>query len=88
MLQLENDAPVQFAQGWYRVPGSEQERYWDGDHWTGAFRPTTALASAHVASNPGPAIASMVLRIISLVIPHLGIISALVGSILGEWGLT
>jgi hypothetical protein len=30
----------------------------------------------------------MVLGIISLVIPHLGIISALVGSILGEWGLT
>ena len=94
-----------FQEGWYPVPESDQERFWDGEKWTAAYRPksgppirvaatvpswdpaTSATAASPVAPNHGPAIASMVLGIVSLVIWWFGIVTGIVGLCLGATSL-
>ncbi|MGZ4761289.1 MAG: DUF4190 domain-containing protein [Ilumatobacteraceae bacterium] len=77
--------PRRAAPGWYPMPDMRQERYWDGNVWTGAFRPV-GVAGAMFQSSPqndGLAIASMVLGIVSLVTWVFGIAAAIVGLVFG-----
>ena len=80
-----------FPEGWYAVPDSDQERFWDGVQWTQAYRPIPEQSAG--AANPssggsqapyeGLAIASMVLGIVSLVLWYFGLITGTVGLVLG-----
>ena len=80
-----------FAEGWYPVPDSNQERFWDGTQWTQAYRPSAEQSAG--AANPsssgketpyeGLAIASMVLGIVSLVLWYFGLITGTIGLVLG-----
>ena len=77
----------QYPPGWHVVPGSNQERYWDGTQWTSAYRPIQPAPGAGyggvMAPNHGPAIASMVLGICSLVVWYAGIVTGIIGLALG-----
>jgi hypothetical protein len=83
---------MNYPSGWHAVPGTDQERYWDGEKWTDAYRKLDGATSVSFANNPGfsnapgtsgQAIASMVLGIVSLVIFYLGLVTAIVGLCLG-----
>lgn len=77
---------VQFPPGWHVVPGTTQERYWDGTKWTNAYRDVSSVASYAAPPSPGTsgqAIASMVLGIVSLVLWYVGIVTGIVGLCLG-----
>ena len=66
-------------QGWYPVPDSNQERFWDGEKWTNAFRQNMSQGFAPPSAKyNGLAIASMVLGIVSLVIFYFGIVTGIV----------
>lgn len=85
----------QYPAGWHAIPNSNQERYWDGTQWTDAYRPIATSVSvpvvgvvqASTAPNHGPAIASMVLGICSLVIWYAGIVTGIIGLVLGAVSL-
>jgi hypothetical protein len=68
-----------FPQGWYPVPDSNQERFWDGERWTNAYRhlPIAGLVPQSAKYN-GLAVASMVLGIVSLVLWYVGIVTGIV----------
>lgn len=85
-----NEVPEgSFAEGWYPVPDSDQERFWDGSQWTRAYRPGSGQNPASQASTrnqpgyEGLAIASMVLGIVSIVIWYFGLVTGIVGLVLG-----
>ena len=87
-----NQAPEgSFPEGWYAVPDSDQERFWDGSQWTQAYRRNSAQSSSsptttsrtHQPPYEGLAIASMVLGIVSIVLWYFGLITGTVGLILG-----
>ncbi len=83
---------MNYPSGWHAVPDTDQERYWDGQKWTDAYRNlegATGVSFANVSGvsnapgTSGQAIASMVLGIVSLVIFYLGLVTAIVGLCLG-----
>jgi hypothetical protein len=70
--------------GWYDVPDSDDQRYWDGEHWTESFRPRpVAPEFSPPAPTSGLAIASLVLGIASFFVSCLGIVTGIVGFFLG-----
>ena len=86
-----------YPAGWHPVPNSDQERYWDGDNWTDAYRPKAgqnpnpmppAQNTGFISAAPqtsGLSVASMVLGIVSIVLFWaIGFIFAIVGLILGS----
>ena len=74
-MTIESSLP----QGWYPVPDSNQERFWDGEKWTNAFRQNMSQGFATPSAKyNGLAIASMVLGILSLVIFYFGIVTGIV----------
>lgn len=72
-----------YPAGWHQVPGSDQERYWDGNAWTDAYRPLATSTNSAGRGTSGQAIASMVLGIVSLVIWYVGIVTGIIGLSLG-----
>ena len=91
MTESGGAAQSSFPEGWYQVPDSDQERFWDGTQWTQAYRPGSGEISGAAASSSagtqapyeGLAIASMVLGIVSLVLWYFGLITGTIGLVLG-----
>jgi hypothetical protein len=80
--------PIPHQAGWYMHPDGSQERFWDGTAWTAAHRPKiTPSSSGPLAPFHGPAIASMVLGIVSIVFWYFGIITGLIGLVMGAKSL-
>lgn len=51
-MSMTPESPI--ATGWYLTPDREAERYYDGSHWTSAYRaPQSVVAPS--APDPGPA---------------------------------
>lgn len=70
--------------GWYDVPDSDEQRYWDGNDWTESYRPRPiAPEFAPPAPTSGLAIASLIIGITSFFVSCLGIVSGIVGFFLG-----
>jgi hypothetical protein len=83
---------MSYPSGWHAVPGTDQERYWDGQKWTDAYRKLEGASGVSFTNSPGvsnalgtsgQAIASMVLGIVSLVIFYLGFVTGIIGLCLG-----
>ncbi len=70
--------------GWFDVPDSDDQRYWDGDDWTESYR-ARPVAPEFVPPPPtsGLAIASLVLGIGSFLLSCLGIATGIAGFFLG-----
>jgi|TARA_B110000444_G_C18768265_1_gene561162 hypothetical protein len=92
-FQMENSMSTKDndESGWYQVPDSAQERFWDGANWTQAYRPVLGQSASAAPPFPtktqapreGLAIASMVLGIVSLVIWYVGLVTGTIGLVLG-----
>ena len=100
MSQGPSPSANSYPAAWHPTPNGHDERYWDGTSWTDAYRPRAGAAPAysnqygapagyvqHMAPNHGPAVASMVLGICSLVLWWFGIITGIIGLILGATSL-
>jgi hypothetical protein len=83
---MSDETSVTYPAGWYSLPDKSQERYWDGEAWTQAFRPILS-GGGSIAPVHGPAIAAMVLGIISLVIWYGGIATGIIGLVFGATSL-
>ena len=80
--------PTPYPAGWYPHPDGSQERFWDGTGWTDAYRPIVTQSGPGVqAAFHGPAIASMVLGIVSIVFWYFGIVTGVIGLVLGVTSL-
>lgn len=73
--------------GWYDVPDSNDQRYWDGEHWTESYRPRIAdggdASRSSRAPTSGLAIASLVVGIASFFLSCIALVTGIVGFILG-----
>ena len=70
--------------GWFDVPDSDDQRYWDGEDLTESYRTRpVAPEFAPPAQTSGLAIASLVLGVASFLMSCLGIATGIVGFFLG-----
>lgn len=70
--------------GWYDVPDSSDQRYWDGEQWTESYRPRVGAPDyAPPAPTSGLAIASLVLGIASFFVWCLAFITGIAGIVAG-----